>query len=139
MIGLGLVIKPVIKKKKEPVKRKLFNGKRLEALCIIENNIYYAIVKTKDGELKLEFTDKSYSLLNRDIVFSKTKDEHGKYIRFIRNKIQSLFFPGSSDNFVPFSNNWVINGYIVKINGKEYFDFVDLVCPKLQYNRLRDT
>ena len=139
MIGLGLVIKPVIKKKKEPVKRKLFNRKKLEAICVIEDNIYYAIVKVNDNKLKLEFTDKSYSLLNRDIVFSKIKDEHGRYIRFIRNKIQSSFFPGSSNNFVPFSHNWIINGYVVKINGKEYFDFVDLICPKSQYNKLCNT
>ena len=131
MLPLGFVIKPVIKKKKEPIKKRL--SKKIEALCVIEDNNYYAVIKVKEEKFKLEFTSKSYNLTGREIVFSRNKDEHGKYIRFIRKQEDATFFPGSSDLFVPFSNNWYITGYIVKISGKQYFDFIDLVCPKSQY------
>lgn len=81
--------------------------------------------------LYLDFTEESYELRGRVSVFSKTKDEHGNYVRYIRNESQCKYFPGSKENLVPFSPNWVINGYIVRKNGAPLeFDFNDIIAPE---------
>ena len=62
-------------------------------------------------------------------IFDRNPDENGKYIRRIRNEVQAKFFPGNTERYVPFCNNWVCTGYIVRRNGKLMFDFNECIAP----------
>lgn len=129
-----LIIKPIIKKHKPKSK---FVGKNIDVIPIIDTDgTYKAYLKlAKDEFTLLPFTDKSFDLKGRDIVFSKVKDEHNHYVRYYRNKLDCIHFPGNKEYLIPFAPTWVIRGNIVKINNKKYFDFVTLVCPKTKYDK----
>ncbi len=78
----------------------------------------------------LNFTEDSYDLVNRENVFTKEKDEHGKRIRFIRDASHAKFHPGSSERYYPFDKGCIIKGWIVKVGDLKLFKFKDLVSYK---------
>ena len=80
--------------------------------------------------LLLDFTEESYELKGVLSVFNRKPNKNGKYIRYIRSESNAKFMPGSPDVYVPFCNNWVCNGYIVRRNGKMMFDFNECIAPK---------
>ena len=130
-----LIIKPVIRKPK-PKKVKLI-GNNIDVIPIIDTDgTYKAYLKIANDEFTLlPFTDKSFELKGREIVFSKERDEHNHYVRYYRNKRDCVHFGGNKDYLIPFAPSWVIRGNIIKIDGKRYFDFVSLVCPKENYSK----
>ena len=77
--------------------------------------------------LVLDFTERSYDLIGKTNVFSRTVDSKGRRIRFIRNLINAKFMPGLPEQYIPFAPNWIVRGYIVKDNGTMKFDFKSLV------------
>ena len=77
--------------------------------------------------LVLDFTERSYDLTGKTNVFSRTVDNKGRRIRFIRNLINAKFMPGLPEQYIPFAPNWIVRGYIVKDNGTMKFDFKSLV------------
>ena len=80
--------------------------------------------------LLLDFTEESYELKGVLSVFNRKPNKNGKYIRYIRSESNAKFMPGSPDVYVPFCNNWVCNGYIVRHNGKMMFDFNECLHPQ---------
>jgi hypothetical protein len=77
--------------------------------------------------LVLDFTERSYNLVGKTNVFSRTLDEKGRRTRFIRNESHAKFMPGLPEQYIPFAPNWIVRGYIVKEHGLMKFDFVGLV------------
>ena len=88
------------------------------------------IDKAHPDILLLDFTEESYELKGVLSVFNRKPNKNGKYIRYIRSESNAKFMPGSPDIYVPFCNNWVCNGYIVKRNGKIMFDFNECLHPQ---------
>ena len=80
--------------------------------------------------LLLDFTDESYNLRGVVSVFSRERDDKGNYVRYIRNASQCKFFPGNKEKLVPFCDNWICSGYIVRKDGKLMFDFNECISPK---------
>ena len=78
----------------------------------------------------LPFTKESFDLKGRVNVFSKTKDEHNRYVRYVRNSEQAKYFPGDPNVYVPFAPNWIVTGNIIKENLVLKFDFISLVTIK---------
>lgn len=74
-----------------------------------------------------DFTEHSYDLTGKTDVFSRTVDNKGRRIRFIRSKINAKHMPGLPEQYIPFAPNWIVRGYIVNDNGITKFDFKSLV------------
>ena len=121
------------------------NNKRLtkliKGICKKENDIYRISVNITELKPKyidnkypdillLDFTEESYNLRGVIAVFERKPDNTGRYVRYIRNESQCKFFPGNPEVLVPFCNNWVCSGYIVKRDGKLMFDFKECIAPK---------
>lgn len=80
--------------------------------------------------LMLDFTENSYELKDIVSVFDRIPNKKGKQVRYIRSLSDAKFMPGSQDRYVPFCNNWICSGYIVRHNGKMMFDFNECIKPK---------
>lgn len=88
------------------------------------------IDKGQPDILILNFTEESYELKGVVSVFDRNPNKHGKYVRYIRSETNSKLMPGSTEKYVPFCNNWVCNGYIIRRNGKMMFNFNDCISPQ---------
>lgn len=120
---------------------KKLTPKLVRGICFKENDDYKIQVNIKALKpdiidkghpdiLILDFTEESYELKGVLSVFSRKPNKDGKYIRYIRSESNAKFMPGSPDVYVPFCNNWICNGYIVRRNGKMMFDFNECLHPK---------
>lgn len=87
------------------------------------------IDKGQPDILVLDFTEESYNIKGLTSIFSRKPDKKGKYTKYIRNETNAKFHPGSTEKYVPFCNNWVCSGYIVKYNGKLMFEFNECIAP----------
>lgn len=94
---------------------------------------FKALVRTSNSEdvmdkFCLPLTPKSLNLKDKIYVFSKTKDEYGNNVLIIRDKLKAHIFFGSPKQFTVVRKNCLISGYIVKIDGKMYFDYDNLIA-----------
>ena len=78
----------------------------------------------------LNFTPESFEVKDRLTVFTRTKDDSGRRTRIIRNKWDAKFHCGSTEQYIPFCNNWIVKGHIVKNGDIELFNFEDIVGIK---------
>lgn len=131
---LNFKIKPIksIKKKKESNALTKVTTKLVRGVCRLDEDGNYKVqIKYNESEnpdwLYLDFTENSYNLKGRTSIFTRKKDKKGKYTRIIRDKFKAIVFPGDSEKYIPFSPNWIIEGYICRIDGKLVFDFHDVV------------
>lgn len=131
-MNLTIVIKPkVIRKPKAGVR---LTNKLTQARVIKEDGEYkaYIDIPTDDiikPKLIIPFTKRSYNLKGRRDIFSKEKGEHG-YIRYVRDESKAKYFDVDEEIYVPFAPNWLVSGYIVKLeNGSKAFDFKDIIKP----------
>ena len=129
----------VSKKRKEGNKK--LTSKLIKGICFKEGDEFKIrlnvkalkpdiIDKGQPDLLVLDFTDESYNIVGVISVFDRNSDKNGKYTRYIRSETNAKFHPGSQERYVPFCNNWVCDGYIVKRNGKMMFDFNECIAPE---------
>jgi hypothetical protein len=129
----------VSKKRKEGNKK--LTSKLIKGICFKEGNEFKIRLNVKSlkpdiidkGQpdlLVLDFTDESYNIVGVISVFDRNPDKNGKYTRYIRSETNAKFHPGSQERYVPFCNNWVCDGYIIKRNGKMMFDFNECIAPE---------
>ena len=90
-----------------------------------EDGVYKVSINADNNQapLVLTFTERSYDLIGKTNVFSRTVDKKGRRTRFIRNVLNSKYMPGLPEQYIPFAPNWIVRGYIVKDNGITKFDF----------------
>ena len=81
------------------------------------------------AQLILPLTPKSFELKGREKVFSHSKGEHG-YICYIRTKDKANQFPGIPEQYTTVAPEWICAGYVVRINGKLYFDLREAIAPE---------
>lgn len=110
-------------------------GKLVNGTIIEQNDGTFKVEVDLDGNgVKapkiLNFTPESFDLTDKLSVFTRTKDKQGRRTRIIRDAWHAKFHPGLPEQYVPFSNNWIIEGYIVKNSSIELFEFKDLVGIK---------
>ena len=125
------VAKPKRKKINEGIKRttnKIVVGKVFQD----EDGTFKVSVDMKNDEsypdlMILEFTERSYDIVGRTNVFSRTVDSKYGRTRFVRDIWKAKFHPGNQEQYVPFAPNWLVKGYIVNDNNITRFDFKDLV------------
>lgn len=115
--------------------------KLIRGICIKEGDDYKIQLDIKalkpniidEGQpdlLLLDFTEESYNLKGLNSIFSREKDERGKYTQYIRDDSKAKFHPGNIEKYVPFCHNWVCSGYIIRRNGKMLFDFNQCIAPQ---------
>lgn len=125
-LNLKLAVVPKEKKTNVRVSNKIVYG-----TVIKKDGVYkVSIDKDKNGvktEEILDFTPDSFDVTGKTNVFLRTKDEHGNNVRIIRSEWDAKFHPGTSDKYIPFVENWIVKGYIVKNGIVRLFDFKDLV------------
>lgn len=87
-------------------------------------------VEIADKSNKKEFlplTEKSFNLTGKKYVFARRKDENGKRICIIRDEFHAKFLPGLPEQYLPFTKNWIVSGYIVQNGLTRQFDFKTLL------------
>lgn len=116
----------------KPPKKKTYDKRYTNiayCVCQLIDGKYVAAVNLKEDNQIMDFTPKSYDLKNRLIVFTKKLDKNGKPISIYRSELEARHSPGIPRQYTPFCENYVYSGYIVKKDGKHYFDMKDLVGP----------
>lgn len=137
MTKLNLSLKIAVPKKQKITSKPstTIEAKNKKGCVFINENGEYrvSIVSENDkvyNNMILPFTKESFDLKGRVNVFSRTKDEYNRYVRYVRNSEQAKYFPGDPNVYVPFAPNWIVTGNIVKENLVLKFDFISLVTIK---------
>lgn len=105
----------------------------INGIVIIEDGIYKVNVPYKDSNtnttknINLLFTNESYNLKGKLVVFNKITKHSDKIIRHVRNIDKAKFFPGDPNKYVPFAPNWVVKGNIIRDNNILKFEFIELI------------
>lgn len=135
-MSFGLVIKTKPKVVKRARKGFIRINKITKGKVIIDENGEYKVCVDLDTDdllkpkVLLPFTERSFKLDGRETIFSRTRDEHNNYIRYVRSKEKARWFPGSPEAYVPFCPNWIVKGYVLKDeNGSMVFDFKNIIAP----------
>jgi hypothetical protein len=135
--------KPLVRlafKLASPKKKRVSKGK------ILTKKVCCVCMMSEDGEFKanlriigdrqkvtnllVPFTLNSYSCKNKERVFTKKKDNYGKRICHIRTVEQAKLAPHKSNLYTPFCENWVYEGYLVKIKEQLYFEIKRAIWHK---------
>ena len=116
-------------------------------ICVYEQlraRVNTSPVEDEPEYITLPFTEDSYNLKGRTHVFLKEKDEHG-HICIIRDILSANRNPGSPSQYDSLKENLLICGYIIRKEGKLYFDYEELVAftergnhitePKINYDK----
>ena len=137
------VAKPTkkVEPKEVPPKKltKLVNGK-----VVLIDGKYYCFVQYYDfnerlfgntdiieitdiaKSLNIPFTEESYDIKQFRTIFTRDKTKYG-YLSLVRTESQIVFGNYNPDKYIPFAPNWIVRGWIVKINDKLQFKFRNLV------------
>lgn len=123
-LGLKLAVIPKEKKTSSFVRI----NKVVYGTVVKKDDVYKVSIENNNKKEEiLDFTPESFDIVGREIVFLKTKDERGNNVRIIRSKWDAKFHPGTSDKYLPFAENWIVKGYVVKQGLIRLFSFKDLV------------
>jgi hypothetical protein len=76
--------------------------------------------------LLVPFTTKSYDIKGREIIFSKERIDNGRHRCIIRDKLKANTY-NDVENYIPFRENIVITGDILRIDGKMYFRYREFI------------
>lgn len=138
--SIKFTFKPVECKHK--VKKNINKPIKAYCICIEENNKFSAEVSILENNkyktYKIPFTDNSYSLKGKTIIFSKSKDKYGHITRIHRSIEQAIHSPGLDTQYTPFRDKWIYLGNIVIINDKKYFDVTETIGHINDYKYLID-
>lgn len=105
-------------------------------LCKQVDRKYLAVINIGKEKTELEFTPKSYNLKDKLVVFTHKLDKHKKPICIYRSEMDARLNPGLPVQYTPFCNNQIYSGYIIKKEGKYYFDMKHYVGPLSNYREL---
>ena len=135
------VFKPTSKKRTNSDNNKKLTSRLIKGVCFKDGDIFKIqidaktlkpdiIEKGQPDILVLEFTEESYELKDVIAVFDRNPDKNGKYTRRVRSISNAKFMPGDPERYVPFCNNWICSGYLVRRNYKLMFEFNECISPK---------
>ena len=137
------VVKPTkrVEPKEIPPKKltKLVNGK-----VVLIDGKYYCFVQYYDfnerlfgntdiieitdiaKSLNIPFTEESYDIRRFRTIFTRDKTKYG-YLSLVRTESQIVFGNYNPDKYIPFAPNWIVRGWIVKINNVLQFKFRNII------------
>lgn len=76
--------------------------------------------------LLIPFTTESYNIKGKEIIFSKERIDDGRFRCVIRDKASAILY-NDVEHYIPFRENIVVIGNIVRINGKMYFRYKEFI------------
>ena len=112
-------------------------GKKCQAVVIKDNDVLKARLTTSpvagsketlNEFLVLPLTPNSFNLKGKTKVFLKEKDKYGHYVCVIRDELTAKLHLGVDTQFDTLHEGLLISGHVVKKDGKQYFDYEDLVA-----------
>ena len=83
----------------------------------------------------LPFTEESYILKGKPIVFRHKKDAQGHYVMIMRSIADSEISPGNPQDFTPFCEKCMYSGRIITIEGIKYFDVRRYVSSVKEFDK----
>lgn len=96
------------------------------------DNFIADISDTNDDKFKhiktCPFTEDSFNLKNKLIIFMKNKDEKNHYVQVHRDELDAMLGPESSNIFTTLCENHKFSGYLVKVNNIIKFKLKSFVC-----------
>ena len=126
----GLVFNLAKPKPKRVSKGKILT-KKIMCICVRSDNEFKANIRIiKDAKIVnmiIPFTLSSYSCKGKERVFTK---KQGKRICHIRTPEQAKLAPVKSNLYTPFCEDWVYDGYLVRIKSQLYFEIKNAIWHK---------
>lgn len=122
---------------KEPKKEKKPNSASLITGIIEKSEEYDYIVKVasikenKTEEISYRLTEESYSLYDKNAVYSRKPNKKGIYTVILKNNNDcKLYFEGINPRFVPFKPGIKVKGKLVTENGNKLFNIIEVCNPE---------
>ena len=126
----------VAKPKPKRVERGEILTKKVYCTCVMSEggefkaNLRIISEKLKVTNLQIPFTIQSYNCKGKERVFTKKRDKYGKRVCHIRTVEQAKIAPEKSLLYTPFCEDWVYDGYLVRIHGQLYFEIKNAIWHK---------
>lgn len=119
------------KKEKKPTSASLITG-------IIEKSEEYdyivkvvSIKENKTEEISYRLTEESYSLYDKNAVYSRKPDKKGIYTVILKNNNDAkLYFKGVNQFYVPFRPGIKVKGKLVTENRNKLFNIIEVCNPE---------
>lgn len=130
LFGIKINIAKINKKKYSKSIKGTIISRVCRAIVIKDNNEFKAKIAVNNEEnsdiLLIPFTAESYDIKGKEIIFSKKKIDNNRFRCIIRDKYSAQLY-NNVECYIPFRENIVITGYIIRIDEKMYFRYKDFV------------
>lgn len=130
LIGIKINIAKGNKKKRNVSTENNVISRICRAIVIKDDEGFKAKINIDNEEnsdiLLIPFTTESYDIKGKEVIFSKEKIDNGRFLCLIRDKGLSNLY-NDVEHYIPFRENIVITGDIVRINGKMYFRYKEFI------------
>ena len=139
LVGIKINIAKSTKRKQTIVTEGTVISRDCKAIVIKDDEGFKAKISlNNDTEnpdiLVIPFTTKSYDIKGKEIIFSKERIDNNRFRCIIRDKASANLY-NDTEHYTPFRENIVITGYIVRLDGKMYFQYKDFISfnPFVKY------
>lgn len=130
LLGIKINIAKGNKKKRNVSTKSNVISRVCRAIVIKDDEGFKAKININNEEnsdiLLIPFTTESYDIKGKEIIFSKERIDNGRCLCLIRDKVSSNLY-NDVERYIPFRENIVITGNIVRINGKMYFQYKEFI------------
>lgn len=130
LLGIKINIAKGNKKKRNVSTKSNVISRVCRAIVIKDDEGFKAKINIDNKEnsdiLLIPFTTESYDIKGKEIIFSKERIDNGRFLCLIRDKASSNLY-NNVERYIPFRENIVITGNIVRIDGKMYFRYKDFI------------
>ena len=126
LLGIKINIAKGNKKKRNVSTKSNVISRVCRAVVIKDDEGFKAKINIDNEEnsdiLLIPFTTESYDIKGKEIIFSKERIDNGRFLCLIRDKASSNLY-NDVERYIPFRENIVITGDIIRIDGKMYFRY----------------
>lgn len=110
-------------------------GKKQQAVIIVDDNVLKARLTqspVEDEVIKefhvLPLTPDSFIAKGKTHVFSKKLDKNNRHICIVRNSVTANVYYGAANQYDTLYEGLLIDGHIVRKDGKYYFNYENLIA-----------
>ena len=130
LLGIKIHIAKGNKKKRNVSTESNVISRICRAIVIKDEEGFKAKIRVNNEEnadiLLVPFTIESYDIKGKEIIFSKERIDEGRFRCIIRDKASAIIY-NDVEHYIPFRENIVITGNIVRIDGKMYFQYKEFI------------
>lgn len=130
LVGIKINIAKNNKKKRNKSIEGIIISRICRAIVIKDNESFKAKININNEDhsdiLLIPFTTESYNIKGKEVIFSKERIDNNRFRCVIRDKYLAQLY-NDIEHYIPFRENIVITGNIIRINGKMYFQYKDFI------------